>query len=240
MIIFPNNMIDINYTKYNSSLYINIDIVGSLTESNIINNIPFNNIIGYKKIILANDIPLKYINLSIKNIVTVLKTFYNLTFTDPEYTDVIDYLNQNALFVELPIDYLNLQNSYRNINQVFKISYNHIGGIMLGYLNANYPISYTNYQSNYNITNVIDINNFQITLNNYSYGNIKGGGKNVQVMKIINSITGYPDANNYVINLKKSFNNVVKIDLVSMEIPYVDLAITKGVNDSLYWKHIED
>ena len=240
MIMFPNNMIDINYTQYNMSLYINIDIVGSVTESNIINNIPFNNIIGYKKIILANEIPLKYINLSIKNIVTILKTFYNLTFTDPSYTDVIDYLNSNALFVELPTDYLNLQSSYKNINQVFKISYNHIGGIMLGYLNANYPISYTNYQSNYKITNIIDSNNFQITLNNYSYGNIKGGGKNVQVMKIINSITGYPDANNYVINLKKSFNNVVKIDLVSMEIPYVDLAITKGVNDKLYWKHIED
>ena len=59
-------------------------------------------------------------------------------------------------------------------------------------------------------------------------------------MKIINSIIGYPDADSYVINLKKTFNNVVKIELVSSEFPYVDIVIKKGFNDKLYWKHIED
>jgi hypothetical protein len=77
-------------------------------------------------------------------------------------------------------------------------------------------------------------------MNYVSYGNMNGGGKQVQIMKIINSITGYPDANYYVVNLKKSFNNVTKIDLVSTEISYVDIVIKKNINDKLYWKHIED
>jgi hypothetical protein len=45
---------------------------------------------------------------------------------------------------------------------------------------------------------------------------------------------------NYVVNLKKSFNNVIKIELVSSEFPYVDIVIQKNINDKLYWKNIED
>jgi hypothetical protein len=59
-------------------------------------------------------------------------------------------------------------------------------------------------------------------------------------MKIINSITGYPNSNYYVINLKNSFNNVTNIQLISTEFPYLDIVIQKNINDKLYWKNIED
>ena len=36
-------------------------------------------------------------------------------------------------------------------------------------------------------------------------------------MLITKTIPGYPDSNSYTINLKRSFNNVVRIELVSTE-----------------------
>lgn len=229
IIVFGDNTIDINYRNVTDELYINIEVYGEQIEKKFINNIPFNLLTGVKKALIGNDIPKDYLNIiqsiNIENVGLLSNT---------------DILNKQLLFFELPYEYISIINNFYNINQVFKISYLHIGGIKLGYLNANYPINNYNYQSSYMVSNVIDIDNFQIALNYSSYGNLKGGGNNVQVLKVINSITGYPDADNYVINLKKSFNNVTNIELVSTEFPYVDIIVKKDINDKLYWKNIED
>ena len=217
-----------DYTTYTDDLYINIELVGSQTESNLINNINLNSLLGIKKCLLASDIPANNIEI----IKQTVKTLFGI--------DDLNIIYPYALFVELPVSYINdLSNDYK-LNQIFKISYMHIGGIKLGYLNANFPINNYNYQSNYEIKNVLDENNFEVILNYASYGNLKGGGKNVQVMKIFNSIAGYPDADFYTINLKNSFNNVTGLELVSSEIPYIDLTIKKDINDKLYWYNLED
>ncbi len=222
------NEIPSDYKSYTDDLYINIELVGSQTESNLINNINLNSLLGIKKCLLASDIPANNIEIIKESI----KTLFGV--------DDLGIINPYTLFVELPIPYINELNDYYTLNQIFKISYMHIGGIKLGYLNANYPINNYNYQSNYEIKNVIDDNNFEIILNYPSYGNLVGGGKNVQIMKIFNSIAGYPDADFYTINLKNSFNNVTSIELASSEIPYVDLTIKKDINDKLYWYNLED
>ncbi len=222
------NMIEIDYKNNVESLYINIEIIGEQTENNLISNIPFNSIVGIKKTIIASDIPLNYLTIIEQLSIKIFNSFN------------IDVLNKYFLFIELPTSYINKTNDYVILNQVFKISYLHIGGIQLGYFNSNYPINNYNYQSNYQINNIIDENNFQIILKYSSYGDIKGGGKNIQIMKILNSITGYPNASNYVITLKQSFNNVTNIELISSEFPYVDVSIKKNINDKLYWKNIED
>jgi len=229
IIVYNNTNININYKNYVDSLYINIQLVGSQLSNNIINNICFNSLLGIKQSLNTNDIPLsKLSNL-------------NKFSTDIFGSYDIDMLNQNCLFIELPYEYINNTSNYIQVNQIFKISYLHIGGIKTSYLNANYPINNDNYQSSQTITNVIDENTFQIKLNVSAYGNsYQGGGKNIQVMKIINSITGYPNPNYYVINLKKNFNNVTNIQLISTEFPYIDLVIKKNINDKLYWKNIQD
>ena len=222
------NEIPSDYKSYTDDLYINIELVGSQTESNLINNINLNNLLGIKKCLLASDIPANNIDIikqSIKNLFGV---------------DDLNIINSYTLFVELPIPYINELSDYYILNQICKISYMHIGGIKLGYLNANYPINNYNYQSNYEIKNVIDENNFEVILNYSSYGNLIGGGKNVQIMKILNSIVGYPDIDSYTINLKNSFNNVTNLELASTEIPYIDLTIKKDINDKLYWYNLED
>ena len=229
VIVFNNNMIDSDYKQYTNNLTINIELIDEQTESNILNNIPFNSLIGIKNVYLANDIPESNLSNVSSSLSAITETDYSL-----------DYLNKHCLFVELDYEYINQSTNYIKLDQVFKITYLHIGGTKLGYFNSNYPINNYNYQSSYLVNNIIDENNFDIVLNFNSYGTIYGGGDKIQIMKIVNSITGYPDANSYVINLKKTFNNVVKIELVSSEFPYVDIVIKKDINDKLYWKHIED
>jgi hypothetical protein len=235
VIIFENNMIDIDYKNNTTELYATIEAMNQ-TDTNIFNNICFNDIVGYKQIFVGSaDIPQRFLTAiypTIQSIVGMNIITNTTTFTN--------YINSNCLFVSLPTNYINITTDYYQIKQVFKITYQHIAGIKLGYLNSNYPISNINYQANQAVYNVIDSDNFMINLNYTAYGNYSGGGKNVQIMKIIDSIPGYPSANNYVINLKKSFNNVTKIELVGSEIPYVDIIIRKNVNDKLYWKHIQD
>lgn len=218
------NNTPIDYTKYTNELYINIEIVGDQTENKLINNINFNSLFGIKKYLIYSDIS-QSIQENIKTNMSSLYTDFNI---------------QNALFIELPSIYKNNNLNYYIINQIFKISFMHIGGIKLGYLNANFPINNYNYQSNYQVTNIYDDDNFEITLNFNSYADLQEGGKNVQVMKIIDTISGYPNSDSYTINLKNSFNNVTSIELLSTEIPYIDLIIKKDINDKLYWYNIED
>lgn len=228
MVIVFDTQVPTNYKDYVDDIFINVEINGNQTENNYINNIQFNYLVGYKQSLIVSDLPAVNLETMRTFALEVLGTFD------------IELLNQKCFLIELPEKYVDQANNYKLINQTFKITYQHIGGIKLGYLNANYPINNINNQSNYQVYSVIDENNFQIILNYQSFDTVSGGGKNVQVMKITNSITGYPDADSYVIELKKSFNNVVGIELLSSEFPYIDLAIKKDINDKLYWKNIED
>jgi hypothetical protein len=229
VLLLPNHKITSNYKNYNNKLMVNINIFGDQNINNIINNIPLNNILGIKQILLYSDIP-ELLSQNNENLYNLINTTFG------EYKESI---NNNVLFIDLGVEYINVNNNTNILDQTFKISFLDIAGIELGYINSNYPINNINYQSSQQIT-VIDNNTFQFTINKYSYITMNGGGTNIQIMKIINSITGYPDSSSYTINLKKSFNNVINIELISTEFPYVDLIIRKNVNDKLYWKNIDD
>ena len=138
LIVFDDNFINTNYKNYVDSLYINIELYGDKSIDNLINNIPLNSLLGMKKALIHNDIP----SLDIKDI--KLDSIINKYFT---FTN--DLLNKKLLYIELPLEYINQKDDYIEISQVFKISYLHISGIPLGYLNANYPINNYNYQSHH-------------------------------------------------------------------------------------------
>lgn len=231
--LFYSNDIVLNYKSYIDKVFCNIELVGAQTESNNFDNIKLNDLLGVKKCLIGSiDIPSSYF-LSL----TASTDLINLLSTNS--TNITTIINNQCILVELPNEY-NGTTGYYQVKQIFKISYLHIGGIPLGYLNANYPIGNYNYQSSFEVAQVLDANNFTIEINLKSYGNIKAGGSNILVNKIINTIVGHPDADDYVINLKKSFNNVTNIELVSTEFPYVDIVVKKNINDKIYWKHIDD
>ena len=229
IIELDNNFIDKNYINYIDNLYINIELIGNNLKTYYIDNcIPFNYIIGIKNILLLTDINSNIIN-NIQNILFKIFLVNDITL-----------LYNKIILIELPYSYNSNNNDYYIINNTLKISYLHIGGINISYINSDYPINNINYQSQQSVYNVIDNNYIQIQLNYKSFLSINTGGNNILIFKIINTIDGYPDADNYIINLKKSFSNVINIELVSTEFPYIDNIIKTNINDKLYWKNIED
>ena len=227
-------LININNHNLNTKIYINN--YDKLDKSKrLIGNIPINFILGYlnthvyKNILIDLEIEqniLSYLNINIDD----LKKNY-LFFLLPFSYSPINRLNNSLLFSDIYV-----------LDNIFEIKFQDIGGIEVQYLNANYPINNNQYQS-YHIVSKVE--------NNYIYFNSKmeakydqiGGGNNIYIGKVLNEINGFTNSNSYTIDLKKSFTNVVRMELISTEIPYVEFNINNNVtnkNNKLYWQYLED
>ena len=229
-----HNLLD----TYNDLFKLNIIIDDNVDiNDRMIGNIPLNSIIGIHKIYILKENDPKIGQDMIDNLIEKL----NITK---------DRLIKDYIFIKLPYNYTNenkLNNDiefkeFQNIEKIIKIQYLNIGCIELNYLNADYPINNNQYQSYQEITRVED---------NYIYFNASksalytenSGGSNVYVGKVLNTIEGYPDANNYTIDLKKSFTNIVRMEMITSEIPYIDFNIKNTINKSnnkIHWKYLED
>jgi len=219
VINYPEHNIITNYTKYTQQIFINISLYGDVNVSNIISNIPLNSFIGINHVLIMSDIIIP--------------------------TNIANFLNKftpnDLLFIKLDSSYQTNQSDHTVINQTFSVTFLSIAGINVGYINSNFPINNYNFQSNQTITRV-DTNNIYITINSIkgAYANITGGGHNIQIMKIIDTIEGYPYSNKYSIELKHTFKNVIYVELLSSEFPYIDYSIKNNINNKFYWQNIED
>jgi hypothetical protein len=226
-------------SNYNNNFKLNLIIDDKIDNNDrMIGNIPLNSIIGIHNIyILKENNDENISDDMIDNLIS------NLDITK-------ERLIKDYIFIKLPFNYSNenkLNNNtefkeFENIKKIINIQYLNIGCIELNYINSDYPINNNQYQSYHEITKVED---------NYIYFNIgktalyteNNGGSNVYIGKIINTIEGYPDANNYTLDLKKSFTNIVRIELVTSEVPYIDFNIKNTINSSnntIHWKYLED
>ena len=226
-------------SEYNNNFKLNLVIDDKINKNDrLIGNIPLNSILGIHDIyILKNE---NDENIS-DDIVDILITNLNINR---------ETLIKNYIFIELPFNYTNenkLNNNiefqeFQNIEKIIKIEYLNIGCIELNYLNSNYPINNNQYQSFQEITK-IDENNIYFNASKKALYSENSGGENVYIGKIINTIEGYPDANNYTVDLKKSFTNIVRMEMITSEIPYIDFNIKNTINKSnntIHWKYLED
>ena len=235
--LFNNfNYLIIKIQHYYNTNYVNLLVnpqinISLINQSNITsyNNIPLNSIIGTFNIILPSIADL--IQPIPNNILQSLNVS-NATELDKDY-----------IFIKLPYNYYSLINSIYEITDFYKITFLDLNGIPLNGINANYPISYERLQGYQQVYEIIDNNTFTINTNYNALSNGTSGGKTVQIMKIINTEEGYPNANTYTIQLKKNFNNVVRIELVSTEFPFIDYLVKSSgpnQNNIIYWKHLDD
>jgi len=235
-----NHGILLEYTTGN-----NFNIIISAYEpltinDRLISNIPINSIIGIHPIYIYDSTNINsFITSDIYDNITRL-----LNISSPSQ------LTNNYFFIKLPFKYTNQEkldtnvniNNIDNIKKIFKFEFTNIGGIIIPYLNANYPINYLQYQSYHEIINT-DTNYVYFNSSQLATFSQKSGGSSIVVGKMINTIEGYPDANNYTIQLKKSFTDVVRLELTTSEIPYVDFNIKNNVstqNNKLYWQYLDD
>jgi len=228
-----NHDYTINYKNLLNKIQIEISVFNSemLNTKQFYGNIPINSLIGIFNIELpsivneTNEIP--------QSILTYLNS------------STVQNLDSSYILIKLPFNYL----SYDNLNiqyevtDFFKISFNDLYGLPINGINADYPINYQKLQGYHEVVSIINKDIFTINTGYKALKNGIGGGNKIQIMKIITIEEGYPDANNYIIKLKENFNNVVRIELVSTEFPFIDYLIKNSApnkNNKIYWKHLDD
>ncbi len=236
MVYMENHNIKYEYTKVDN-YKVNVQNYEPLSlDDRLIGNIPINSILGLHSVEIYNNDETFLPNVIRDRILNEL----NITITQ---------LIENYLFIKLPFNYVNVNQlntdtvypAFNNVQKIFSFIFNNIGCINLYYLNANYPINNTQYQAYHEIITVADTY-IEFNASSVGYFNETNGGEYITLGKVISLIEGYPNVNNYTINLKKNFTDVYSIELVSTEFPFVNNNINNvnNANNKLYWKYLED
>ena len=225
---FSNHNIPIDYLNYVDKYQISIEIINDIGSTTSYSNIPINSIIGTQTVYLPSLI--NKINIIPLEILSILNV------------SSIEKLDNNYLLVELPYNAIVNGTTYYLVSDVLRVRMLSIGGIGLPYINSDFPI---NYERNQGYLEVVNTEQYYIyfKVSIISAQNDKSGGPNIQIMLITNTLPGYPNASSYSISIKKNFNNIVRIELISTEFPYIDFLIKSSgsnKNNKLYWKHYDD
>lgn len=253
LINFKLHNIDKNYTNYVNKLQIESTILTKINSSydettRFYGNIPINMTLGLLEIKTINDL-LNSNNQLISN------DIINLIIDTFDDIGSIDDISKNYIFIPLEFNFtisdINTQDeifstniigtnsNIFNIPYVYNISFMEMEGIPLNFINSDYPITYQRQQGNQEITTV-EKDYFYINVKNKSYSNGNFGGSKIIVSKILKTIPGYPNSSEFTIQLKKNFTNIVRIEMVSSEIPFIENTITEGVNNKIYWQNFDD
>jgi hypothetical protein len=240
MFLFQNNSylflqiphtVSLDYLTLLNPLQIQIDVAnGTNVEGTYFyGNIPLNSILGVFNIILPS-----VVNRTIE-ISSFILNFFNV--------NTVEELDSKVLLIQLPFSYFSSVNQSFEITDFYKITYLDIFGIPINGINADYPINYQKLQGFQEIYEVVDKNNFIIKTNYKCIHTGISGGSKIQMMLVNNTIEGYPNSNSYTMKLKKSFNNVARVELISTEFTFVDYIIKSSgpnKNNSIYWKQLDD
>lgn len=201
-----------DYNRYDD-IFIEISNV-----ANPVGNISANQINGFHKVLLTCNYSSKPFNLQ-------------------QADNSSSAYNNNYMYIELPFlsnsSYSDLQN---NTNSNVTIRFLYVAGIPLYYINNGQPSDITHLESWTTIYNIQDDNTILIKLPREAGESLIYGGSYIYVSKVKVS-KGFPDANNYSINLGRTYNNVVSARLLSLDFPLVspNLKIVTKQNNKLYW-----
>jgi hypothetical protein len=138
-------------------------------------------------------------------------------------------------------------------DMVIDMDFKYIGGIPVNSINSDVPITNENingYQTIVSITkNTISIRLNKDTYyiestppNNPEIGEIpvRFGGDTVIISKVIEIIGGFPEQNDYIIELPQTIHNVFMIKLVSSIFPNTSRTFKKQKNNKIYWQNLDD
>lgn len=153
----------------------------------------------------------------------------------------VDPNNPNGFYIELPREF---SGEFNKLGNIITLTFNHYGSIPVSIINAKYPIDSNSAKGNHIIAK--KSNNFigvKLPFKSY-YNNINFGGNNIILSKIETFDPGFPDPNNYQINLGKSYNNVISASIISSNFPNTAKVFKSNPpqrkNNKLYWQNAED
>ena len=187
------------------------------------------------------NIPISFINQS-----------HQIYITPPDEI-VIPSLTKFYILLPWASNGVNIYSEPDAENYNINLTFNHYNLIPLNELNADYPIN-SEHINGYHIINSIDTyNNFittniyppidSIYINEYNYIFQNFGGNNIIFAPIQQISYGYPNQNDYIVNLKKTYNNIVQLKIVDSlfvnpSITFINDGINK--NNRLYFQNIEN
>ena len=141
----------------------------------------------------------------------------------------------------------------------FNVAYLNIRNIPLNQINADYPISPDRINGFQIIDTIINTNFYSFSVNsnadsstgsgsniNYTTNtpSVSGDGGTIMVIKVLSTISGYPDNNNYQIILQRNFYHVTQIKLINTIFPITQKSINNtpiGIQNNLfYWQNLAD
>ena len=209
---------------------------GTVATSSFLGNIPVNNINAIFPLRLTLD-PTTDLDEDCD--------FTSLLSSDPTYFDY----DPNYFFVILPKTMHDPSSAPAFVLKEYnyKVAFLSISGIPINELNANYPISPETLNGYHEVKNVVE-NGYTIEVSSRavldSTQDINGGGGCVSVAKVLSVFPGYPNPNNYIIDLGDTFHDIISARLVSMEFPNSENSIRnfppERVNNKIYWNDIDD
>jgi len=163
-----------------------------------------------------------------------------------------DIFNPNYYYIKLDIP----AEAEYTYEYSFNLDFLHIHSIPLNEINADYPITSDRINGYHVIENVINNNFYQISVNSSAdasdaiydetFFNSKpiGLGNKLLIVKVINTISGYPDNNNYIVNLQRNFYHVKQINLIDTIFPITEKVIKatplQKQNNLFYWQNLND
>lgn len=96
---------------------------------------------------------------------------------------------------------------------------------------------------NMNFYHYSDLQNYDIDGNQYIGPNFGGGDKSI-VRKILSTISGYPNPNNYEYQLDRIYKNIIQARIIGSIFPNSQKIINNNpsdtINNKLYWRNLSD
>jgi hypothetical protein len=146
--------------------------------------------------------------------------------------------NPDWIYITLPYTYANTPGMESISPRFFSVTLQFANGIPFNVINAKYPIDifHTSY---YHIIVATNVNGYYINLPYTALASGQIGGQNVTIGQVSSFTLGYPDPNQYVIELDNYYKNVVSAKLVGSIFPNIGYTVTNNAN-KLYWQNYDD
>lgn len=216
------------------------DIIDLQSDINYINNL---------NIQLLNDLQ----SLQLLLTSTLNNEINPLTGSIKNLQQIVNKLIPKFYLLKIPIvskeDYVPNTNTGTNLeNSCIKITFLHLFGIPISLINADYPLNNDRKVGSHLISKIIDKNTFQIQVNAVALvprntldpNLLSGGGSCLEIAKIGNTINGYPNPNNYIVPLGRTFYNIKRVEIIGSIFPVSEQIFKLNINNKLYWNNLED
>ena len=172
--------------------------------------------------------------------------YFRRTPTDP--------FDPNSYYIQLNIE---AQSEFTYMYS-FNVAYLNIKSIPLNQINADYPISPDRANGFQIIDSVINSNFYTFSVTTladsstlatydttfFNSNPTTGNGNNIMIIKIIDTISGYPNNNNYQVTLQRNFYHVTQINLINTIFPITQKLVNASPisiqNNLFYWQNLAD